>query len=218
MAVQWGLGMPQNALLAAEQGFNMGQQRQQQAREAQLRERQLDQQGQQQQSEQAIRDLEAHRDRITIGAALFEGVQDEPSYQAALANARRLGVDLNDVPTTFDPAYVDGVRRAAQFLRQRSGQGDGFTLSPGQVRYDSSGHPIASGSPERPRYYSVPQGGRLELDPSYQGQGAPAPAAGGEVTAVNPQTGQRVRLNPQTGQWEPVQGGASPSNGSSTFP
>lgn len=51
------------------------------------------------------------------------------------------------------------------------------------------------------------------------GQGAAPPVspqpAGEEVTATNPQTGQKVRLNHQTGQWEPI-GGAG--LGPRTFP
>lgn len=39
------------------------------------------------------------------------------------------------------------------------------------------------------------------------------PAAGG-VTAVNPQTGERVRYNPQTGQWEPAGGAGGNAGGS----
>jgi hypothetical protein len=39
---------------------------------------------------------------------------------------------------------------------------------------------------------------------------------GGEMTATNPQTGEKIRFNAQTGAWEPM-GGASPSNGSAPF-
>lgn len=96
---------------------------------------------------------------------------------------------------------------------------------------DAAGAGALPGTPEyqrllearynQPRYYGSPVGG-YEVDPSYQpifgGGAAPPPSAsGGGQTATNPQTGEVIRLNPQTGQWEPVNGGASPS-GSPTFP
>jgi hypothetical protein len=37
------------------------------------------------------------------------------------------------------------------------------------------------------------------------------------VTAINPQTGQRIQKNPQTGQWEPIEGGAG-QQAPQTFP
>lgn len=115
-----------------------------------------------------------------------------------------------EVIANYDP--TDQNLQTDLDLSQRA-QGEGFTLSEGQVRFDAGGNPIARGAPARPRYYSVPQGGRLELDPSYQQSGEQQQGRG-ETTAVNPQTGERIRLNPQTGQWEPVQGGpASPAPG-----
>lgn len=47
--------------------------------------------------------------------------------------------------------------------------------------------------------------GPYQAPQSQPTQAAPAPAAGGgEIIAVNPETGERVRFNQQTGQWEPM--------------
>jgi hypothetical protein len=55
---------------------------------------------------------------------------------------------------------------------------------------------------------TLPEGATLETP------GAAAAPSGGEVTATNPQTGEKVRLNPSTNQWEPLGGPtASPSGG-----
>lgn len=128
--------------------------------------------------------------------------QRQSAYERIMPQLRGLGLFSEQELTGVDLSDqgLDGyISFSSQIAPPR--QGEGFTLSEGQIRFDANGQPIARGAPQRPRYYSVPPGGRLEMDPAAQ----PAPQE-----AVNPQTGERLRLNPQTNQWEPVQGGPTP--------
>lgn len=122
-----------------------------------------------------------------------------------------------DLIAGYDPTDEN---LAADIALSAQHGGEGFTLSEGQVRYDASGRPIAQGPAARPRYYPVAPGGQLVLDPSFQGQ-APERSQVVQPPAVGTiEDGYRFRggdpANPSS--WEPVEGGASPSNGSQTFP
>lgn len=154
-------------------------------------------------------------DRVVRGARIVRRINptDDASWQQVLAAAQRAGTDITDVPRTFDPAYRDQLLAAADANTDPS---EGFTLGEGDVRVDQSGRVVARGAPQRPRYIPVPPGGRLELDPSYQGP-TTGPAQG-EVTATNPQTGERIRMNPQTQQWEPIAQGGAEQPSPRTFP
>jgi hypothetical protein len=152
---------------------------------------------------------EAEREQIVTGARIIRQInpRDETGWQQVIAAARQAGVDTANVPPTFDPQYVQSVLAAAQAIDPEGGEQ--FTLGENDIRYDSTGRVIARGSPGRPRYYPVPQGGRLELDPSYQGpvSGATPPAAPAPGTVED---GYRFRGGDpgDPANWEPVQGGA----------
>jgi hypothetical protein len=72
----------------------------------------------QQQERQQQQALEQRRDDFLLGGKIFRGMQvkDEASYQAALQTYQRMGGNMQDVPTTFDPAYVQGVVQVADQL------------------------------------------------------------------------------------------------------
>lgn len=115
----------------------------------------------------------------------------------------------------FGDQVLEGyIRQSDLASRLARAGGEGFTLGEGQVRYGPNGEVIASGPAQRPRYYPVQPGGRLELDPSYQGPTTDAPPPQ-RRTATNPQTGERIEVeyNPQTGQWQRVTGPVSTQTG-----
>jgi hypothetical protein len=153
---------------------------------------QLGMQLQERRQQQAMRGLEAHREKIVMGAKIVRQIQpkDDAGWQQVLQMAQQVGIDLADVPQQFDPQYVQGLISVADALDPQSGD-QGFTLGPGQARYGPGGQLVAKGPPRPPRYYPVQPGGKLVLDPSYGGeegddeweyvlpQGGPTPQASG---------------------------------------
>jgi hypothetical protein len=147
---------------------------------------------QQQRKQEAMRGLEAHREKIVMGAKIVRQIQpkDDAGWQQVLQMAQQVGIDLADVPRNFDQQYVQGLISVADALDPQSGD-QGFTLGPGQARYGPDGQLVAKGPPRPPRYYPVQPGGKLVLDPSYGGeegddeweyvlpQGGPTPQASG---------------------------------------
>ncbi len=174
-------------------------------------------------------DAEAQRALVDrLGPDALQLIQQRQAQQKGLAAQRAFAAWAQDPENATaranflaaDPkAAYEAIRELTK--DQREGQ---FTLGEGQQRYDAMGRPIASGPAPRPRYYPVPQGGRLELDPSYQGPVSDAPASSGPVPG-GPRPGQIVggyRFkggNPNDpNAWEAAgQGGAS-QPGSRTFP
>jgi hypothetical protein len=165
----------------------------------------------QQQLEQTKAGLEQHRDNIIKGAQLIRQMnpKDDASWQQTLAVAHQAGIDVSQVPPHFDPQYIQGVIQLADTFAPKAG-GDGFTLSPGQVRYGLDGKPMAS-VPGQPRYYPVPPGGKLVLDPSYGG-GAPQ---GGAPAPGTIEEGYRFKGGDPADQnnWEPAGGQTAPPSG-----
>jgi hypothetical protein len=101
------------------------------------------------------------REQLLFGARLLEGVTDEPGYQRARALAQRAGIDLSNIPETFDPGFVSQMQELTRRLNPvdpvRVGEGD-------QLVDPRTGRVIASGRP-RVRYHAIPPGGRLEPEP-----------------------------------------------------
>lgn len=143
------------------------------------------------------------REELKLAGRLLRNVKDEAGYQQALAAGQRLGVDLTDVPPTFDPGWVQGALAAADALEAPQAVEE-YTLGRGEVRY-RGGQEIARGAAPPDQVVAVAPGGRAEvISPQWPGSSAPQAAP---TIAVNPQTGEQVMFNPQTGQWEPYAGG-----------
>jgi hypothetical protein len=91
---------------------------------------QVDPQGamqfQQQQRQNHLKDLDAHRDSIKIGAQIIRSfnVKDEPSYQAAKQFAAQNGVDISQLPATYDQNYIANVIHLADALDPEKTQQD----------------------------------------------------------------------------------------------
>lgn len=223
--VNWALGIMPNAGEAFTQAFQQGQQtaRQNRARAALAAlakdpnntgalsalaesDPETAMQFRKQQLEYSKAQLAQHQDSILKGAQIVRELKptDQASWDRARALAAQAGVDISQVPAQFDPQYAQGVVHLADALDPK-GRSEGFTLSPGQVRYGPNGQVIANGPPDKPRYYSVPPGGMLVPEPGSVGaQVGPQPGAiedGYRFKGGNP-------ADPNS--WEPV-GGPTPS-------
>jgi hypothetical protein len=77
------------------------------------------------QQQQHAAALEQHRDRINLGAKLFEQyqVKDQASYDQAKQAMAQYGYDVSDVPPQYDPAYVDGVKQLGRANAPAAAQG-----------------------------------------------------------------------------------------------
>jgi hypothetical protein len=92
------------------------------------------QQFQQQQQQAALAGLEQHRENIVKGAQIFRQfqVKDEPSYQQARQAAAQMGIDLSEVPPTYNQQYVEGVVKLADtFAPQPGAQGKDIPVQQG---------------------------------------------------------------------------------------
>lgn len=116
MSVQW------NALMSApnpgeafanayQQGIQQREQREmrQQAMQEHQEDRQFRREQMQQQGQ--VKALEAHREKIVLGARLIRQVnpQDQAGWDQVRGLAQQAGIDLADVPPQFDPNYVKGL-------------------------------------------------------------------------------------------------------------
>jgi hypothetical protein len=213
MEINWGLLQGESIPNALNTGIALGQRNALLRRDLDLEQRALDQrqlEAKQTQGRQQRQELDQQTQRLIVtGARIIQQVNptDEAGWQRVRAAAQQLGLPLDQVPPNFDPNYVQQVLTAAQAIAEHTGEQ--FTLGENDIRFDASGREIARGSPGRPRYYPVPQGGRLELDPSYQGPvSGGAPPAGPAPGTV--EDGYRFRGGDpgDPANWEPVQGGA----------
>lgn len=151
--------------------------------------------------------LEEHRERITIGAKLIEQIQptDEAGWQKVRASLQQYGYDVSDIPPTFDPAYVDGVRQIGRAMGQEQKPDlvviDGVAIDKrtGQPRFESP----------YPRIISGP-GGIYEAPRIGIGRGGTGTAPPGRVV-------EGSGLPPGWTVIDEDEGGAGPS-GPPTFP
>ena len=151
------------------------------------------------QTRQQEASLEAHRDRIVQAAQFLNGVQDEATWQAARSQASSFGIDLSDVPANYDPAYVDGLRRAAaafnpqrpqQPYRWRSNSGDLMEVGP-----DGQPRTVYDDPTERSRWERIedPSTGEIRLVQVPMSGGGDG---GGDENLPTPATPQEARGYP----------------------
>lgn len=53
-----------------------------------------------------VRRMQAAKQSMELQGRLLQGVRDEPSYQAAKQEAARFGLDVSQLPASYDPAFV----------------------------------------------------------------------------------------------------------------
>jgi hypothetical protein len=152
--------------------------------------------------QEAMRGLEAHREKIVMGAKIVRQIQpkDQAGWQQVLATASQLGIDLADVPTTWDQQtaqYAQGLVSIADALEPQKPQSDRFIpLQPG-------GSLARIGPDGQPQIVFQQNDGSHPIGAQVQ-QGSPQP---GMV-----EDGYRFRGgNPaDPNSWEPVNGGQTP--------
>lgn len=160
----------------------------------------------QQQQTNHLKQLDAHRESIKVGAQIIRAfnVKDEPSYQAAKKYAADNGVDISQLPPAFDPQYIQNVVHLAdalspekvtnsRIITPQPGGGawelgaDG-TLKPLIQPNDGSqavGAPIAAGNAptvtDQASYDAIPPGGQYMSPDGHirVKQGGPTPQASG---------------------------------------
>lgn len=230
MAVNWALGVPQgDAGQSFQQGYQNALLQRQNEEDRQFRRDQLDQQVVQQKQQQQVQVTERHRNDIRLGAGIARDIEqhlgrpmDEQGWQMVRSAAQNAGVDLTEVPEHFDANYYQQLQAAARQIE--SARREPYTLGEGDVRYDGGNNVIGRGGPRQPRYYPVPPGGRLELDPSYQGPTTDAPAQGGgafqdgQTEVINGVTyvrqgGRWVPATNEAPAFHPTPGGPAPGQG-----
>jgi hypothetical protein len=96
------------------------------------------------QAELAGKLTKTQQDQIKIGARLLANVTDEQSYQTAREIAKSHGIDLSNVPETYDANYVKQVVSLGQSLDG----GEEYSLAPGAIRM--RGNQVIAQSPYAP--------------------------------------------------------------------
>jgi hypothetical protein len=152
--------------------------------------------------QEAMRGLEAHREKIVMGAKIVRQIQpkDQAGWQQVLATASQLGIDLADVPTTWDERtaqYAQGLVSIADAMEPQKPQSDRFIpLQPG-------GSLARIGPDGQPQIVFQQNDGSHPIGAQVQ-QGGPQP---GMV-----EDGYRFKggdpADPNS--WEPVNGGQTP--------
>lgn len=176
-----------------------------------------------QQAETAAARRKAQLEQVQTVARLLDDATDDASYQRSLATAQQIGLDVSTAPKQFDPAWIDQQKQIVSAL------GDEEKLTSFQREAISAGYEL--GSPEyrqlflekmaQPRFMTGPNGQPIVVTPNIGGGAGGAPAPGPDDVAEamsDPQARQEFMeffgKAPEAFQ----QGGASPSNGSPTFP
>lgn len=169
------------------------------------------------QQQTKLKQEKEERDAKVI-ASMARDARDPAAWDAAVDQIAAMGYpEAAQFKGKFSPALRSAIMAAGGV----KDDGDaGFTLSEGQVRYDANGQRIAAGPAARPRYYPVPQGGRLELDPAYQGGSPATPIPEPGMIDTDEDTGERYRFkggdHTDPANWEAL--GGPGLGGPGTFP
>lgn len=151
-----------------------------------------------QQLDQRAAQQKQHQEQIGIVGRLLSSVRDEQTYQQALAAARQGGLDLTDVPQTYDPNWVSQTKMLVAAYNQDGGQA---LSSYGKIAMDRGLQP---GTPEFSNFVMQAwQADQVKTIPYTQGGGVAGynPATGSVSTIVAPNPGGYAAGTP-------VQGGA----------
>lgn len=210
-----------NALLAADPAMGM------QLRNQQIQQRRLDQTAQREA-------LESRREDIERGAQIIRQVQprDEATWQTALQAARSLGIDLDGVPTQWGP---EAQQYATQLVTIAASAETARPQQPTELQRNVDYYRSIGRDDLADQYLNNRADPLVQMDIDGDGmadiaprsavtariQGAPAPASGAVPRVTNQQ--QYDALAPGAEYTAPDgslrrKGGASPSNGSQTFP
>lgn len=195
------------------------------------RQQAMDMQRQRAEQEQAERQQAQQREQVAMTVRLLDGVQDESTYQQALAAGRRFGLDVSAAPANYDPNWVGEHRLIGQTILRPDGQQKLSTAA--QQAQELTGLPITH--PETRKVMArlladnvpVQAGGAVYTNdpltgfapgivPNPGGAAAGAPAGGYQegATATNPQTGEKIIF--RNGAWQPM--GGTAGNGGGGFP
>lgn len=172
----------------------------------------------QQQAATAAKEQERQRWQLINGAKIVRQLQpkDDATWQQALATARQMGIDVSEVPKTYDPNYVQSLIAAADALDPVKGE------QPTSFMRDAAAAGIMPGTPEfrqvfegrQMRFIPGPTGVDI-VDPRAYVKGPTGPAAspGGGPEPGTVEDGYRFKggdpARPEN--WEPVtQGGPTP--------
>lgn len=141
-----------------------------------------------------------HREQLVVIGRLLDHAKDEPTYQQALAAARQGGIDLAEVPPSYDPAWINQTKMLVAAVQDPKGAE--ILSSYGKIAADRGLQP---GTPEFSQFVTQAwQADQVKTIP-YQ--------AGGGVAGYNPVTGvTNTIIAPNTGGFEagsPVGGGTS---------
>lgn len=124
--------------------------------------------------------IEANREKIIMGAKLVRqvkaqnpGISDDQAYQMSLPALQQAGIDTSTLPPPGSPDAGQFVKNAFAIADALDPQGQELmAVAPGTNVIDKrTGKPVYQ-NPARPRYYPVQPGGKLVLDPSYNGGGS----------------------------------------------
>lgn len=150
---------------------------------------------------QRVRQLRAdQQQQVQFLGRILRGVRDEAGYQGALSLARQAGIDVTG-HETYDPNFVGQIQELDRVLNRVAP----VSVAEGAQLVDPESGRVVASTPARPRYYPVQPGGRLELDPSYQGPVADAAPTEAPAFAPAPAGAPSEYSNLPNGS--PLQGG-----------
>lgn len=180
------------------------------------------------------------RERATARAKTAQEQQD--ALKKTIGHLAKGAKDATTWDASVDYLVANGVPNAAQYKGKFSPEARSAMMAeagvdeasadgmPAQAKFyewlkvnkpDLAEPYIRGQATDPPRYFSVPQGGSLQLDPSYQGPTTAAPASEQPVMVATSE--EKAALPPGTLYKAPDgsvrrKGGAGPSSGPATFP